>query len=189
MKVEVHKKVLSEISILHGLVRMPKNFEIDRRALKESIVYGCLISKKPADLNTFYLPYPRYFVNYTKATGILNSFLMEYIFLKHKLVLRNVDIWGNVYLPNESIDFIKHIDPLNLRDSPDYIMIYGVDINDKGAKITFSYDNNRKKNREFKMSLMNNQFIMFPSTLSHKISKNSSKEPNTILTISYIDAS
>ena len=188
MRAKFHKQILSEISIIHGSVDMPKNFEINRRLLKESIVYSNLISKEDAKLNTFYLPYPRYAVNFpTKVVGMLNAYITEYIFLNHKLNLRNLDVWGNVFLPNEHYNFIKHIDTLDLRNSADYIMLYGVDITDPNSKIIFHYNDNRKKDREFTMPLKSNQFIIFPSTLSHTITKNKSEDLNTVLTISYID--
>ena len=188
MKAKFFKETLSEVSIIHGRVDMPKNFEINRRLLKESIVYSNLISKEDAELHTHYLPYPRYAVNFPpKVVGMLNAYISEYIFLNYKLNLRNLDVWGNVFLPNEHYNFIRHVDTLDLRNSADYIMLYGVDITDPNSQIIFHYNDNRKKDREFRMPLKSNQFIIFPSTLSHTITKNKSEDLNTVLTISYIN--
>jgi hypothetical protein len=185
MKAKFYKKILSETSIIHGLVNMPKNFEINRLKLKEDIVYSSLILKEKTNLNTYYLPNKRYKVDFSKALDMLNIYLIDYLNLNYKFSLVNLDIWGNIYFPNEASELIRDMDPLDLRNSPDYIMLYGVDINDLNSKITFYYNDNRKKDREYTMSLLDNQFLFFPSTVAYKIHKNKSEDLNTVLTITY----
>lgn len=185
----MHKTILTESFILHDLVKMPKNFEINRQILKEGIVYSSLLSKQKAPLNTYYLPRPRYKVPFSRALDMLNIYIIEHIFLKHKIKIFNLDIWGNSIFPNEQLDLSKDVDPMDLRNSPDFVMIYGVNINDPKATITFHFDNKRAKDREYVLPLRNNQFIFFPSHLLYKINKNKSDDLNVLLTITYNYAS
>jgi hypothetical protein len=189
MKAEFYRQVLSDNTITHGLVKMPKNFEIDKRSIKENIVFTNLISKEKAKINSYYLPYPRYAVGHNRAIDMLNRFVVEHLNMYFKLTLRPVDTWGNVYFPNDYHNEIRHIDPLNLRETPDFVMLYGVDIKDRQSKITFKYDDNRRVSREYWLPLKTNQFILFPSTTSYSISKNKSDDINTVLTITYADES
>ena len=99
----MHKTALTESFILHDLVRMPKNFEIDRRILEEGIVYSSLLSKQKASLNTHYLPRPRYQVPFSRTLDMLNTYIIEHIFLKHKIRVFNLDIWGNSIFPGEQL--------------------------------------------------------------------------------------
>ena len=148
-----------------------------------------LNSKEKAKLNAYYLPYPRYASGHNRAIDMLNRFVIEHLNMYFKITLRPVDTWGNVYFPNEYYNEIKHIDPLNLRETPDFVLLYGVDIKDRQSKITFKYDDNRRVSREYWLPLKTNQFILFPSTTSYFISKNKSDDINTVLTITYADES
>ena len=69
----------------------------------------------------------------------------------------------------------------DLKNSPDYIMLYGVSVKDCSVRI--HYDDNRRAGRSWDIPLKHNQFIMFPSTNMYYITNNQKDSLNFILTI------
>ena len=76
-----------------------------------------------------------------------------------------------------------NIDPINLKNSPDFTLLYGVNVVDCSVKIF--YDDNRRKGRSWKTPLENNKFVMFPSTNAYTIINNQKNSLNFIQTITY----
>jgi hypothetical protein len=82
--------------------------------------------------------------------------------------------------------FTRHlVDPVDLRNSPDYTLVYGVDVEDNSCELIIEYDDNRRKNRTWHLPIKNNHFIMFPATNKYSFSPNTSNGLNIILTINY----
>ena len=80
-------------------------------------------------------------------------------------------------------DKLLNIDPVDLRNSPDYTMLYGVNV--KECSVRIHYDDNRRKGRSWDIPLKNNQFIIFPSTNMYYITNNQKDSLNFILTSTY----
>ena len=52
----------------------------------------------------------------------------------------------------------NNVDPVDLRNSPDYTLVYGVDLGeDKKAGVIIEYDDNRRKGRDWHKPLKNNE--------------------------------
>ena len=162
------KKVLSEIGLYYGDVAMPKGFEIDRDQLKSDIL--------KSHINTKEFPSSR-------TWGMLNTYIREHIQLEYHINLINKETWGNIYSPHETTRPLLNIDPVDLRNSPDYTLLYGVKVKDCSVRI--HYDANRRKGRSWEMPLTNNKFIMFPSTNMHYIINHQKDSLNFIQTITY----
>jgi len=166
MVVGMQKKVLSEIALYYGDVAMPKGFEIDRDKLQADIL--------KSQINNKDFPYSR-------EWDKLNTYLREHINVEYGFQLVNKETRGNIYKPKEISIPLLNIDPVDLRNSPDYILLYGVNVKD--CSIRIHYDDNRRKGRSWDMPLKNNQFIMFPSTNMYYITNNQKDSLNFILTI------
>ena len=166
MVVGMQKKVLSEIDLYYGDVDMPKGFEIDRDKLQSDILKSQINNKE----------FP-----YSREWDKLNTYLREHINVEYGFQLVNKDMWGNVYKPKEISVPLLHINPTDLQNSPDYVMLYGVNVKD--CSIRIHYDDNRRAGRSWDMPLKNNQFIMFPSTNMYYITNNQKDSLNSILTI------
>ena len=164
----MEKKVLSEIALYYGDVAMPKGFEIDRNKLQEDILKSQINNKE------FF---------YSREWDTLNTYLREHINLEYGFILINKLITGYMYKPNITTPPLLEIDSVNLRNSPDFIMLYGVNVKD--CKVTFFYDDNRRKGRSWTIKLINNKFIMFPSTQLYYIENNQKDSLNFILTTTY----
>ena len=162
------KKVLSEIDLYYGDVAMPKGFEIDRSKLREDILKSQINNKE--------FPYSREWDKF-------NTYLREHINVEYGFSLINKKTWGNVYKPTEISVPLLNIDPVDLRNAPDYTFLYGVNVKDCSVRI--HYDDNRRAGRSWDIPLTNNQFIMFPSTQMYYITNNQKDSLNFILTITH----
>ena len=160
------KKVLSEIALYYGDIEMPKGFEINRKQIQSDIL--------KSQINNKDFPYSR-------EWDKLNTYLREHINVEYGFQLINKETWGNFYKPKETSISLLNINPVDLRNSPDYTLLYGVNVKD--CSIRIHYNDNRRAGRSWDISLKNNQFIMFPSTNMYYITNNQKDSLNFILTI------
>jgi len=164
----MEKKVLSEQALYYGDVSMPKGFEINYDKFKADILQADL------EKNTF---------KSSRNWDKLNTFIKDHINLKHQVNLVNKSTWGNFYKPFTLTEPLLQVDPVDLRNSPDFVLLYGVQVKDCFIKIF--YDDNRRKGRSWDIELKNNMFVMFPSNNMYIIGNNDSKDLNFIQTITY----
>ena len=168
MVVGMQKKVLTEQSIYYGDVSMPKHWEIDQNDLAHYILQSKLTNKEFQSSRTW---------------DKLNTYIKDFIGLEHGINLVNKLTWGNIYKPNETTIPLLNIDPVDLRNSPDFTMLYGVKVKDCNVRIHF--EDNRRKGRSWDIELKNNMFIMFPSTNMYYLTNNQKDSLNFIQTITY----
>ena len=164
----MQKKVLSEIDLHYGTIDMPKGFEIDRDKLQSDILSSRIKNSK--------FPFS---IEWDK----LNTYMRDHIQVEHGFALVNKDTWGNLYKPKEVSIPLLNIDPVDLRNSPDYTFLYGVNV--KNCSVRIHYEANRRKGRSWDIPLKNNKFIMFPSTQMYYITNNQKDSLNFILTTTY----
>jgi len=164
----VEKEILSEQFVIHGNVESPKSFEINSTELSIKILECHLTG------NTFL---------FSKAWDMLNTYICENINLKYNINLVNKNSFGNIYLPNETTEPYLKIDLTDLKNSPDFVLLYGVDVNNCLVKIM--YDNNRHAGKCFEIELKKNKFVLFTSTKKYYILNNQKDSLNFIQTILY----
>ena len=114
---------------------------------------------------------------------MLNTYIREHINLKYTIKLINKDTWGTIYKPLEISTPLLNVDPVDLRNSPDYTLLYGVQVKDCSVRI--HYDDNRRKGKSWDIPLTNNQFIMFPSTNLYYLTNTQKDSLNFVQTITY----
>ena len=164
----MQKKVLTEQSLFYGDIDMPKGFEIDQEKLTNDILQSTF--------NTKEFPFSR-------TWDMLNTYMRDFIGLDYGINLINKSTWGNIYKPNETTIPLLNIDPVDLRNSPDFTMLYGVKVKDCFVRIHF--EDNRRKGRSWDIELKNNMFIMFPSTNMYYLTNNQKDSLNFVQTITY----
>ena len=164
----MQKKVLTEQSLFYGYVSMPKDWEIDRIELSHHILHSSLTDQE---------------LQFSKTYDKLNTYMRDFIGLDYGINLVNKSTWGNIYKPNETTIPLLNIDPVDLRNSPDFTMLYGVKV--EGCMVRIYYDDNRRKGRSWDIELKNNMFIMFPSTNMYYITNNQKDSLNFVQTITY----
>ena len=166
--VDINKNILSQIDLYSGEISMPKGFEIDKDTLQTDI-----IKHQVQDC-----PFP-----FSRELDKANTYLREHIGLEYGFTLINKLTTGYMFKPNEISYPEKDVDELDLRNSPDYTMLYGVSLNNCSVRIY--YDSNRRKNRSWDIPLENNRFIIFPSTQQYVITNKQKDNLNLILKITY----
>jgi len=164
----MQKKVLSEIGLYYGDVAMPKHWEIDPIELSHHILNFNLTNEK---------------FQFSRTWDKLNTYLREHINLEYGFQLINKETWGDIYKPQQVSIPLLNIDPMDLRNAPDYTLLYGVKVED--CNIRIHYDDNRRKGRSWDIELKNNMFIMFPSTNIYYITNKQKDSLNSILTITH----
>tara|TARA_Y100001937_G_scaffold53280_1_gene73501 strand:- start:422 stop:925 length:504 start_codon:yes stop_codon:yes gene_type:complete len=164
----MQKKVLSEIALYYGDVKMPKDWDIDRDRLQEDILKSKIQNIK----------FP-----FSRTWDMLNTYIREHINLEYNINLINKDTFGNIYKPGEISQPFINVDPVDLRNSPDFTLLYGVKV--KNCMVRIDYEDNRRKGRSWDIPLENNKFIMFPSTNMYYITNNQKDSLNSIQTILY----
>jgi len=168
MVVGMNKKVLSEQALYYGDVDMPKGFEIDQEKLTNDILQSTFNFKE----------FP-----FSRTWDMLNTYMRDFIGVEHNINLVNKKTWGNIYKPHQVSLPLLNIDPVDLRNSPDFTMLYGVKVKDCNVRIHF--EDNRRKGRSWDIELKNNMFIMFPSTNMYYLTNNQKDSLNFIQTITY----
>jgi len=164
----MQKKVLSEIGLYYGDVAMPKYWEIDRNEIAHQILHADMTNKD---------------FSFSRTVDKLTTYIREHINLKYKICLINKKIWGSIYKPQEISVPLLNIDPVDLRNSPDYTLLYGVKV--EKCNVRIHYDDNRRKGRSWDIELKNNMFIMFPSTNMYYITNDQKDSLNFVQTITY----
>ena len=164
----MQKKVLTEQALYFGDVDMPKDWDIDRNKLLNDILLSVTHKKN--------FPFSRTF-------DMLNTYVRDHIGIEYELTLINKDTFGNIYKPGEISQPFINIDPVDLRNSPDYTLLYGVQVKD--CMVRIHYEDNRRKGRSWDIPLTNNKFIMFPSTNMYYITNNQKDSLNFVQTITY----
>jgi len=175
------KKVLSEIDLYIDTVQVIK---IDRSKIKNDILNSFAFEKRLSKNKKDY-SYQDFKVPYSKPLSWLKDYLRDHFRVDYYRTLIGKKEWGNLYGPDESSYTRHQIDPMYLKDAPDYTCLYGVDVAKDSSELVIEYDDNRRKNRTWHIPLKDNQFIIFPSTQRYFISKNKSKQMNIFLTMTY----
>ena len=164
----MQRQVLTEQALYYGDVAMPKDWDIDRDKLQQDILNS--------EITDSQFPFSRTF-------DMLNTYMRDHINLDYGFTLVNKETWGNMYKPQERTIPLLNIDPVDLRNSPDYTLLYGVKVKDCNVRI--HYEDNRRKGRSWDIKLTDNKFIMFPSTNMYYITNNQKDSLNFVQTITY----
>jgi hypothetical protein len=164
----MQKKVLSEQALYYGDVAMPKDWDIDRDKLQQDILNSNITDS----------PFP-----FSRTWDMLNTYIRDHIGVEYGIHLINKKMWGDIYKPQETTIPLLNIDPVDLRNSPDYTLLYGVNVKD--CMVRIYYEDNRRKGRSWDIPLLNNRFIMFPSTNMYYMTNNQHNNLNFVQTITY----
>jgi len=162
------KKVLTEQAIYTDEIKLPKGFEINPFDLSQGVLKKLFLDKNSIQ---------------SKHFDQLNRYIIENCELRHKLKLINKKTWGTIFTPNEEYTCLSSVDPIDLKNSPDFVCLYG--INTEECYVTIFYHDNRRKGKNIKLPLKYNSFIMFPSTNTYTISNNQKSSLNFIQTITF----
>jgi hypothetical protein len=164
----MQKKVLSEQAIYLGDIKMPVGYEIDPFEMSKAIFESTYTGEK---------------IPFYKTWDRLNKYIIEHLRVKYNLKLVNQKTWGTMYLPDEKSNPLRETDLNDLKNSPDFVCLYGINAAD--VMIRIYYDDNRRQGKSWDIALTHGQFIMFPANNFYHIENNQKKLLNFIQTITY----
>ena len=181
----MQKVVLSEVSLVHGEVKTPKGFEIDRVKIKDGIITS-FIKQDRISKNDKNYSYQDYKVPFCLPLQWLKDYLRDHFRLEqNKTLIPKLD-FGIILDKRQQSHNRNLVEPLDLLHAPDYTCVYGVDIDDEEQlEVVIHYNDNRRVNRTWHVPLQNNKFIIFPSMQRFYISENKSSKLQTILISTY----
>ena len=162
------KQILTEQALYCGDITMPKGFKINGDQFRADILESHIKN------NDFKL---------SKNWDKLNTYVRDHVGLEYGFSLVNKETWGNFYNPLEITTPLLNVDPVNLKNAPDFTLLYGVKV--KNCMVKIHYEDNRRKGRSWDIELINNMFIMFPSTNMYYINNKQSQGLNFVQTITY----
>ena len=108
----MQKVVLSEISLIHGDVKTPKGFEIDRVKIKNDILSSFVENKRISQNNKDY-SYQDYKVPFSPPLQWLNDYLRDHVRLEHDFTLIPKLHFGVVLNPQEKSFLRNQVDPVD----------------------------------------------------------------------------
>ena len=180
----MQKKVLTEVDLYTGEISMPKGFEINRDKIKNDILKSFVTSDRISN-NPRNYSYKNYKVPFSQPLQWLQDYMRDHWKVEYGFTLVPKDMHGKILHPKEKSVLMHSVDPVDLRNSPDYTFIYAVDVEPNSCECIIEYDDNRRKNRTWHLPIKNNDFIMFPATQRYMITENTSNKLNTIVVINY----
>ena len=173
------QKVLSNIDIYTGVI---EGTEIPLPQLRVNIFESFVLKKRMSNNHKDYA-YEDYKINFHQPFQSVQDYIRDHFNLYYKKILKPTSYWGNIYGPLEQSYNRNQVQSLNLRASPDYTWIYGIDVLKDSCEFVMEYDDNRRTGRTWHIPLETNKFIIFPSTQRYFISKNKGCEMNVFLTV------
>ena len=180
----MQKKVLTEVDLYYGKVDMPKGFEIDRDQIRNDII-DSFIKQKRVNTNPQAYTFDDYVVPFSQPLQWMQDYVRDHWGAEYGKTLVVKNMHGNIMHPKEKSWTRNQVEPVDLLNSPDYTLIYGVDVKEGSSECIIEYDDNRRKNRTWHIPMKNNHFIMFPATNRYCFSANTSNKLNVTLTINY----
>ena len=179
------KVVLSEIDLTIGKIDSPKGFEIDREKIKNDIITSYINQKRISNNKKDYSYYD-YEVPFSQPLQWYQDYLRDHFKLQYNKTLIPKQNIGLV-IEKDKRSFTRNlIEPLDLLHAPDYTCIYGVDIDEEEElELVILYDDNRRVNRTWHLTLQNNEFIIFPSVQKFFINESKSSKLQTLLISTY----
>tara|TARA_R100001530_G_scaffold134947_1_gene110922 strand:- start:73 stop:609 length:537 start_codon:yes stop_codon:yes gene_type:complete len=158
-----------------------KHVTIDRVFLKEDLLFSSLIIQDRMDQRPARPGYHDFKIKGSQALTWLMDYVRDHFRLQTSNMLLTHTIWGNILLPREHT--IKRNHQFD-RDPPDYIMLYGIDVEDKSSELIIEYDREvNYKNNLMRFPLKDNVFHLFPAHLNYYISMNKGNQINCFLTV------
>ena len=175
--------VLSKINLIYGFIDSPKGFKINRTKIKEDIIQSFFKKDNVPSYNPQYNK-NNFIIDQSQPLIWLQDYLRDHINCEFGFTLIPKISYGTVLATNEQTILKNNVDPVDLRNSSDFTLLYGVDLK-QPVEVVIEYDDNRRKGRTWNIFLEDNKFLLFPSTQKYFIKKNESDSMNIFLTINY----
>ena len=142
----MQKKVLTEVDLYTGKIQMPDGFDIDRDKIRNDIIES-YAKQNRVNNNPQAYAFDDYVVPFSQPLQWMQDYVRDHWRLDYGRTLVQKNVHGNVMRPKEKSWTRHQVDPVDLRNSPDYTLIYGIDIKEGSSECIIEYDDNRSNNR------------------------------------------
>lgn len=165
------KVILNQEVLYYDFVNCPKGYEIDRHQIRHEMMWGYLNSKKEHPTLT---QYPmRHCLSFDYLGEYIRDFLGQFVEHQFKLVFKQR--FGYILKQDEYVASRNDIDILDIKASPVYTLVYGVELEDHSSNLIIHHNIKKTPNCTWSIPMQNNKFIIFPSHLNYEITSNNSK--------------
>jgi hypothetical protein len=166
---KMRKKILSETFAIKGFVDDVS--KIDNKVLTNHILSNNTKDTKRSqnkdDVNYYY-----HNIQYhTQFTWVLQYFLDHYT-AENKERLNCIDSSVIILDKNEELPLHNHFKKDDIQHTPDITFMYCVNPSNGKSEFVLNYDNHRIKDQKITTVFENKKFVVFNSTNSHMITKN-----------------
>lgn len=160
----MEKKVLSEIDIYSGEIKIPLDYKINRKEIFSSILYNCFIKLNKFNFdNTFK-------VDGSQPLGWYNDYIVDHVFLNYNFRIETVNQYGILLYPGDSLSLRNEN---NFNSVVDYTALYGIEVPKNSSKFILNFKK-RNMSKTHVEEIYDNKFIIFPSTEDYYLTKNNS---------------
>ena len=113
----------------------------------------------------------------SKVFEELINIIKDKFYIRYDQVIELTDYWAQVHEHNESTNLHDHVDCFDIKNSPVYSGVYYVQVPKNSGKIVFQYPINKyNQYQRYWFETLQGDFLIFPSTLDHFVTKNESND-------------
>jgi len=175
------KHLLSEHFLIEGFI--VKELKINPEEIKSHILnhYNEKYQSGKGDIFSKFNQY--YDIGYHQHIHWIQDHLKDHYKATYDWGLVVNDTKAVIQKQNEMVNTHNHLTVFDLNGSPDVSMLYTLQSGEENSFVIFDYDDGRKKERQFKIELVPNKFVLFSSHIPHRITENKNKD--LMINISY----
>jgi hypothetical protein len=178
--------ILTQNKILFQSVDMPKGYEIDREYLKGAVYDSVLLKNKRKSPDRTHFDHLDFGFVYTSELDRLFAICSERFHVKTKLSIMRMDFWANNFYPNEQSPITRNrlVYP-DLREAPDWVMIYALEKHPDSSNLVFEYEDTRGQTVMRYHNFKTNDVVWFPSNLKYRFEINRADTPSCFIGVTY----
>lgn len=181
-EIELEKK-----SIYWDYVHTPEGYEVKRDKIKSSALFHFFIEQNRLSGDPTNHTYNDFKVDYMKEVDYFLALIRErYAQKKDRGLVLNKS-WCNVYYPGEMSLSRNQLKIGNLEQSPDYTLVYGLDVVKDSTNLVIEWETNRKYTLNWTMPMENNKYAIFPSGCNYYFTKNKADQINVFFGATYTE--
>ena len=178
----MQKKVLSEQFVIthkvSNLLKLDKNLII-RNCIKNHFLDNRVSNEEWYDDNNYCI------IDDHKHLAWMHDYIRDHYRAEYDSVPILVKRHGLVIENNNTIGSHHHIDDWNYDGSPEISVLWCITNRKLKNEIIFEYEFGRNKKRRWKQTIEEDELIIFPSYLRHRITKNLNQDPIVALSFQF----
>ena len=122
----------------------------------------------------------------SKAIDHIVNNIEDKFFTKYNQKIELSNFWAQVHEKNESTNTHDHVDCFDIKNSPDYSMVFYVQVPKDSGKIVFQWPTNKyNQYKRWWYPPSVGHYLIFPSTLDHFVTKNNSKDHRIAISFNF----